>query len=64
LLAKHNMLLYHHRAIQPTQQLLYLQFEFGSVVYISTSVHVKKKNSVEQSTTFATHMLPVPLSGK
>ena len=56
LLAKHNMLLYHHRAIQPTQHLLYLQFEFGSMVYISRSVHVKF--AVEHSAAFGSSCAP------
>jgi len=39
------------------------QFAFGSMVYISTSVHIKRI-AVENSTTFGSSYAPGPLSGK
>ena len=63
MLAKHNMLLNFvlsqgHTANSVTSILGSLQFEFGSMVYISTSVHIKF--TVEHSTTFGSSYAPGP----
>ena len=61
MLAKHNMLFVlsqDHTANSVTSILGSLQFEFGSMVYISTSEHVKF--AVEHSITFGSSYAPGP----
>jgi len=63
MLAKHNMLFVlsqNYTANSVTSIFGSLQFEFGSMVYISTSVHVKIF-AVEHSTTFGSSHAPGPL---